>query len=218
MKNILFAISAVALLSSCATVKIRDTQVASGATDPSAIYVQPFDVSATEWRGYHPGGHGQDLIRQSLAGTEFARDLKLELEKIAPARVLRPGEVAPGGWLVEGSLEVVHAGHPVGRFLSPWNHLGLGRSHVVIHVRISQVGTAFVGSDKDAGKLGQRGHVLYEFDLEGGSRATGKLGSITAPGLGYSVPFDFKIAAERVYSALSIDPLKYGTRMSPTIR
>ena len=218
MKNSLFALSAMLLLTSCAGVKVADTQVASGAVNPRAIYIRPFDVSATEFTGHHSGGRGERPIRQSLAGREFANNLKVELEKLAPARVLEEDEVAPEGWLVEGSLDIVDGGSRVGRAAPVINHLGVGRSKVLIHVRISDVNGYRASSDKDGAVLGQKGHVVYEFDLTGGSRLTGHHGSITAPGLGYSVPFDFKNAAERVMMALSVDPHRYGLRTSPTIR
>ncbi len=217
MKNILLALSATLVLTSCAGVRVSDTQIATGARNPQAIYIRPFDVGATEFVGHHSGGRGERPIRQSLAGKEFADDLKLEMEKLAPAMVIGHNEVPTVGWLVEGSLDVVHGGSRFGRSLPGVDHLGVGRSKVAIHVRISQVGGAVVETDKDASKLGQSGRVIYEFDLLGGSRGSGKTGSIYAPGLGYSVPFDFKNAAERVMMALSTDPHKYGVRSSPII-
>lgn len=218
MKNLLLALSATLVLTSCAGVRVSDTQVASGAVNPKAIYIRPFDVGATEFVGHHSGGRGERPIRQSLAGREFADDLKLEMEKLAPAMVIEHSEVPTVGWLVEGSLDVVNGGSRLGRALPGVDHLGVGRSKVAIHVRISQVGGEVVESEKDAGKLGQRGRVIYEFDLLGGSRGSGKTGSIYAPGLGYSVPFDFKNAAERVMMALSRDPHNHGLRTSPVIR
>lgn len=88
-----------------------------------------------------------------------------------------------------------------------------------MHVRITDAGQSTYETDeKDASTVSQRGNVLYEFDLAGGSGASGKLGSIYAPGLGYATPFDYKNAAERVMMALSKDPLRTGERSSPTIR
>ncbi|MDB6155648.1 MAG: hypothetical protein JWL90_4101 [Chthoniobacteraceae bacterium] len=217
MKNSLFVLGAAILLNGCAGVKVTDTQVASGASGPRAIYIRPFNVTATEFVGHHSGGKGERPIRQSLAGREFAEDLKLELETLAPAMVIEQDETPKVGWLVEGTLDVVDAGNPGLRALPVVNHFGPGHSHVVIHVRISEAGGSYAYSDKDASKLGKRGHVLYEFDLAGGSRGSGQMGSINAPGLGYSVPFDFKNAAERVKMALSIDPHRYGSHSSPTI-
>jgi hypothetical protein len=62
-----------------------------------------------------------------------------------------------------------------------------------------------------------KGAVIYEFDVAGGSHSTGKFGSITAPGLGYAVTFDYRNAAERIYEALTTDEFKFGLRDSPTI-
>jgi len=213
----LLALSASLLLTGCAGVRVADTQVASGAANPRAIYIRPFEAAAAEYKGHHRGGKGERPIRQSLAGREFAISLKHEMEKMAPAMVIEADEMPEEGWLVEGSLDVVDGGSRLGRAAVPADKFGLGRSKILIHVRISQVGT-YVSSDKDASKLGQKGSVIYEFDLAGGSRSSGHHGSIYAPGLGEAEPFDFKNAAERVMMALSTDPHRYGVRTSPTIR
>jgi len=219
MKHVLFALSASLVLTSCAGVRVANTQVASGAANPRAIYVRPFDVAATEFNGDHSGGLGERPIRRSLAGREFAGNLKQELEKLAPARVIERDEYPTEGWLVEGSLDVVNGGSRFERALPLVNHFGVGRSEVLIHVRISDVRGHYVETDKkNDSAIGQKGRVVYEFDLAGGSRGSGELGSIYAPGLGHSAPFDFKNAAERVMMALSIDPHHYGIRTSPTIR
>jgi hypothetical protein len=216
MKHCLFALSAALLLTSCAGVKIVDTQVASGAANPTAIYIRPFDASTAVFKGRHRGGTAEQPIRQSLAGREFAQALKVELEKLAPARILEDDEVPTEGWLVEGSLDVVHAGSPTLRHV--FHRVPVGKSEVQIHVRVSEVGSGYSHRDKDGSVLGRRGRVIYEFDLAGGSRASGKAGSVYAPGLGYATPFDFRNAAERVMMALSTDPHRYGVRDTPTIR
>lgn len=218
MKNCALALSASLLLTSCASVKVHDTQVASGAANPRAIYIRPFDVTATHYAGHHRGDGGERPIRQSLAGRAFANDLKNEMEKLAPAMVIENDEFPAEGWIVEGSLDEVHGGSRFLRGLPALNHLGTGASEVLIHVRISQVGGHSVSVDKDASKLGQKGRVLYEFDLKGGSRLTGELGAVAAPGFGDAETFDFKNAAERVMMALSTDPHGYGDRSSPVIR
>ncbi len=218
MKNLIFSLSATLLLTSCAGVHVSDTQVASGAANPEAIYIRPFDVGATQYVGNHRGGIGERPIRQSLAGREFADDLKQELERLAPSRVIEHNEVPTVGWLVEGSLDVVDGGHPNERGVVPLDKFGFGKSNVAIHVVISKVGGGYVSTDKDANKLGQKGRVIYEFDLVGGSRGSGHDGSIYSPGLGRSEPFDFRNAAERVMMAMSTDPHKYGVHSSPVIR
>ena len=218
MKNTVLALSTSLLLVGCAGVKVADTQIATGAAHPRSIYIRPFDVAATDYKGSHRGGAGEQPIRHSLAGREFAEDLKLELEKLAPAMVIESDERAPEGWLVEGSLDVVDGGSPRKRGIEPDATFGLGRSQVLIHVRIRDVSGRHNDADKDSGKLAKRGNVIYEFDLSGGSHSTGHHGSIYAPGFGDSQPFDFKNAAERVMLALSNDPYRTGDRTSPVAR
>jgi hypothetical protein len=220
MKYTLPALCAALFLTSCAGVRVSDTQVAAVVTErPNAIYIQPFSVDGAEFVGDHAGGPGERPIRQSLAPAEFSNILKEELEKLAPARVLRPDEVATQGWLVQGSLDVVDAGNPVRRGVLPPQVNPAGQSRIVAHVRVIDLGSRSTASDdKDGSKLRRRGQVIYEFDVAGGSRLSGARGSIYAPGFGYSVPFDYRNAAERIRQALEPDPHRYGYRDSTTIR
>jgi hypothetical protein len=218
MKLALLALSSSLLFVGCAGVRVADTQVASGAVNPRSIYIRPFDVSSTEYKGLHRGGWGERPIRQSLAGRNFAESLKEELEKLAPARILEDDERAVEGWVVEGSIDVADNGHGGGRMMIPFDKFGLAQSEVRIHVRIHDVGGAHVAADKNYGALGKHGGIIYEFDLAGGSRLSGHDGQIYAPGSGDAEPFDFKNAAERVMMALSTDPHRYGIRTSPVIR
>jgi hypothetical protein len=218
MKLALLALSTSLFFVGCAGVRVSETQVASGAANPRSIYIRPFDVSTTEYKGYHRGGWGERPIRQSLAGRNFAESLKEELEKIAPAMIIEDDERPAGGWLVEGSIDVADNGHGGGRGMVPFGKFGLGQSEVRIHVRIRDMGGNYVDADKATGALGKRGSVIYEFDLAGGSRLSGHDGQIYAPGTGDAEPFDFKNAAERVMMALSTDPHRYGVRSSPVIR
>ncbi len=220
IKYTLLALCAALLFTSCAGVGVVDTQTAAVVTErPPAIYIRPFFVEGAEFSGHHPGGPGIQPIEKSKAPAEFANILRDELDKLAPTRVLKSNEVAPTGWLVEGTFEVVDAGHPAIRAaglpqLTPW-----GRSYILLHVRVTDLGRPVVDADdKEAGTLVQRGRVIYEFDVEGGSRLSGPRGSIYAPGLGYAVPFDFRNAAERIRRTLELDPYRYGQRSSPTIR
>ncbi len=198
------------LLASCAGVHVKETTVASGATHPRAIYIRPFDISEAVY-GPH-GDDGDHPLRKSLAPAEFAEDLKEELGKIAPAMVLRPNEAPRKGWLVEGQFDKVWAGHPAERVLPG----PVGQSKIVIHVRISEVGgrAAAVDEKEVSGALGKHGHVLYEFTVEGGSNWTGPNGGVNAPGLGDSIPFDFRNAAEKIMLEVSPDPYGYGVRSS----
>ncbi|MDP9292452.1 MAG: hypothetical protein M3O82_08830 [Verrucomicrobiota bacterium] len=227
MKKILLALSIPLLsaLGGCAGVRVENTTVASGATDPKAIYIRPFDINYVDFRGHHSGGAGERPIRESLAPTEFARALKEELAKLAPARVLKDDEAPRVGWVVEGSIQLVDAGNPALRGALPPPQ-PLGRSKIRIHVRVldvsqrvyAQVDAKDMGSVSETRAVRSRGNVLYEFDLAGGSRLSAAPGSIYAPGLGYATPFDYRNAAERVMMALSVDPHRYGVRTSPTIR
>ena len=214
MKNTLLILTAACALTGCAGVKVTKTDIATGATNPKAIYIRSYADEA-KFVGHH-SDPGERPIRHSLAPAEYSKALKEELEKMAPAMVLADDETPTMGWLVESNLEVVHAGSPAARALLP---PGVGRSHIEIHVRVTDLSGRHHRADvKDMGKGVGSGKVIYEFDLAGGSRATGKLGSIYAPGLGYATPFDYKNAAERVLIALSVDPMRYGERQSPTIR
>jgi hypothetical protein len=224
MKYSLFALFPALLLTSCADVKVTHTDIATGATHPSAIYIRPFDVSDCTFIGRHHSA-GELPIRKSLAPAEFTEDLKEQLELLAPALVLKNGDVPNSGWLVEGSLDLVDAGHPGTRAEPIGDLFCAGASHIMIHVRVIDLDArrSVTVDAKDAGTQTEavktkRGVVIYEFDMAGGSHCTGKLGSITAPGIGYAPPFDYRNAAERVYEALSPDEFKYGLRDSPTVR
>ncbi|HWB59307.1 MAG TPA: DUF4410 domain-containing protein [Chthoniobacteraceae bacterium] len=223
MKHCLLALCAASsalLLASCAGTKITHTDVATGATNPRAIYIRPFDVTYCDYIGQHAGGYGERPIHRSLAPAEFANDLKVELAKIAPAVVLKDDETPHIGWLVTGEFEVVDAGHPLERALIGFN---AGASHVKLHVRVIDLESKKTVADaKDANTTRElsegRGNVIYEFDVAGGSRWQGPIGSIYAPGEGYSVPFDFKNAADRISMALQPDALRYGDHPTTVVR
>jgi len=215
MKTRLFAPCIVLLLASCAGVHVKETTVASGATRPLAIYIRPFAIDQAVYGPY--ASEGDHPIRRSLAPAEFAEDLREEMAKMAPAMVLKDDEEPRKGWLVEGQFDEVWAGHPGLRVLPG----PLGKSKVLIHVRISEIGGHAVAVDtKDvvAGHYGKRGHVIYEFDVEGGSNWTGHIGGVNAPGLGNSIPFDFRNAAERIMLTVSPDPYGYGVRSSSALQ
>jgi hypothetical protein len=220
MKNRLIALCTALLMTSCAGMKVVHTDVATGATNPKAIYIRPFDVTYTDYIGHHAGGLGERPIRRSLAPAEFAIDLRNELNKIAPALVLKDDEIGKVGWLVTGDFVLVDAGNPYKRGLLGFN---AGQSRVKLHVRVIDLeakNTRGDSKEADAAKEQSqgRGNIIYEFDVAGGSNFTGSMGSLYAPGLGYSVPFDFKNAAERIMIALSPDPYRLGERTSSTIR
>src|SRR5437763_15770496 len=221
MKSVI-AIASSILLCSCADMYVTQTQVATpggqtagaidakdygskgvhmitncgvGAHNPSAIYIRPFCIDTAVFKGDEALSDGEMPIRKALSPVEFASDLKEQLEKIAPARILRDSEKPRVGWLVEGNFTLVDGGDPYARFFL--GDLGAGRSELVLHVRITDV---------------DRRTVVYEFDMAGGSRFQGRHGTVRASGLGRATHFDLVNAAERIYITLSANPYRYGER------
>ncbi len=96
---------------------------------------------------------------------------------------------------------MVDGGSPLGRFF--FGQFGAGRSYLAMHVRVTDVET---------------GVTAYEFDVAGGSRLQGKLGTVRASGLGKATPFDLVNAAERIYLALTPNAFRYGTRSSVALQ
>lgn len=176
------------------------TNCGVGASGPSAIYIRPFCVDTATFQGDEAGSDGEMPIRKALAPVEFASDLKEQLEKIAPARILKDNETPRVGWLVEGQFDLIDGGSPLGRFF--FGNLGAGRSVLALHVKITDV---------------QKGIVVYEFDMSGGSRFQGKLGTVRASGLGRATHFDMNNAAERIYLTLSTNPYRYGDRANVSL-
>ena len=168
-----------------------------GAYGPRAIYIRPFCIDTAVFTGHQTNSDGEMAIRKALTPVEFAGDLKEQLEKIAPARILKDYETPRTGWLVEGEFHLVDGGDPVARFF--FGHFGAGQSHLMLHVRVTDV---------------DRGMVVYEFDMAGGSRLQGRTGTVRASGVGYARSFDLVNAAERIYLVLSPNAFRYGTRSS----
>lgn len=171
-----------------------------GAIDPAAIYIRPFCIDTASFGGDVALSDGEMPIRKALTPIEFAQDLKEQLEKLAPARILKPNESPRVGWLVDGEFQMVNGGSPAGRYFL--GQAGVGRSTLAIHVRITDV---------------RSGAVVYEFDMSGGSRFQGKLGTVRASGLGRATHFDLQNAAERVYLTLSANPYRYGARANVSL-
>lgn len=167
-----------------------------GAYNPKAIYIRPFCIDGAVFTGDQTNSDGEMPIRKALTPVEFAGDLKEQLEKIAPARILKDYETPRTGWLVEGEFTLVDGGSAAGRALF-FGHLGVGQSHLALHVRVTDV---------------DRGIVVYEFDMAGGSNLQGRGGTLRASGLGYARPFDLVNAAERIYIVLSPNPFRHGAR------
>jgi Domain of unknown function (DUF4410) len=170
-------------------------------TNPSAIYIRPFCVDSAIFRGDEGASDGEMPLRKALTPVAFAEDLKEELSKIAPARVLADNERPKVGWLVEGQFDLVDGGSPAGRFF--FGVFGAGQSFLALHVKVTDV---------------ERHRVIYEFDMAGGSNNQGKFGTVRASGMGQATPFDLRNAAERILLVLSPDAMRYGARSSITLR
>ena len=166
-----------------------------GAYAPRAIYIRPLCVDTAVVQGDIAHSDGEIPIRKALAPIEMAQDLKEQLEKMAPARILKDNETPRLGWLVDGNFQLIDGGSPLGRFF--FGNFGVGRSFLSLHLRITDV---------------KSGDVVYEMDVAGGSRLQGKFGTLRASGLGRATHFDMQNAAERVYLALSVNPYRYGAR------
>ena len=72
------------------------TNCGVGASHPSAIYIRPFCIDRAVFEGVEAASSGEMPIRKALTPVEFAEDLKEELEKIAPARILTDNETPRG--------------------------------------------------------------------------------------------------------------------------
>jgi hypothetical protein len=228
MKSFLVGVSGI-FLCSCADMYVTRTQVAGGcgssaapidakdygsthvhmitncgvgASNPRAIYIRPFCIDDAVFEGDEAASDGEMPIRKALTPVEFAEDLKEELEKMAPARILKDHESARVGWLVDGYFQRVDGGNPHARSI-PLNIFGAGQSHLALHVRVTDV---------------TRGCVVYEFDMAGGSDLQGALGTVRASGLGKATHFDLRNAAERVYITLSANPYRYAARADATLQ
>src|SRR5690242_4641441 len=92
------------------------TNCGVGATEPKAIYIRPFCIDTAVFKGDEALSDGEMPIRKALAPVEFAKDLKEQLEKIAPARILKDTESPRTGWLVEGNFTLIDGGNPYARF------------------------------------------------------------------------------------------------------
>ena len=172
------------------------TNCGVGAYAPKAIYIRPFCIDTAVFTGDQTNSDGEMPIRKALTPVEFAGVLKEQLEKMAPARILKDYETPRTGWLVEGEFAMVDGGSIIGRSIF-FGHFGVGQSHLALHVRVTDV---------------DRGVVVYEFDMAGGSNLQGRGGTLRASGLGYARSFDLVNAAERIYLVLTPNAFRYGAR------
>lgn len=225
MKSFIALLSSV-LLCSCADMYVTKTDIAGGSTsrttasdakdskgiymttncgvgasEPKAIYIRPFCIDSAIFKGHEANSDGEMPIRKALTPIEFAGDLKEQLEKLAPARILKDNETPRTGWLVEGEFTLVDGGSPAGRFFL--GTFGVGASRLALHVRVTDV---------------DKGIVVYEFDMAGGSNLQGHHGTLRASGLGKATPFDLVNAAERIYLVLSPNAFRTGDRANVALQ
>ena len=151
----------------------------------------------------HKGANARGLSRKSIL-TEIDASLRRLIERLIIAEgVANLAGVLTRmtrGWLIDGEFRLVDGGNPEARFFLGFT--GAGRSFLVLHVRVTDV---------------QRHMVVYEFDMTGGSREQGKLGTLRASGLGKATHFDLRNAAERIYLVLSTNPERYAAHSSPIL-
>ena len=137
------------------------TSCGVGASEPRAIYIRPFCIDTAIFTGDQAVSDGAMPIRKALTPIEFAGDLKEQLERIAPARILKDDETPRTGWLVEGEFTMVDG----------------SRSALAMHVKVTDLdkGVTVYEFDMAGGNHGQglygtiRGSGLGRataFDLE----------------------------------------------------
>ena len=177
------------------------TNCGVGASSPRYIYIRPFCIDTATFSGDEGNSEGEMPIRKALTPVEFAQDLKEELEKMAPTRILKDGESPRTGWLVDGYVQTVHGGSPMARYF--FGSFGAGKSFLALHVRVTDV---------------RRHLVVYEFDMAGGSGLQGRHGTLRASGLGEATHFDLRNAAERVYPTLSANPHRYAAHADTVLQ
>jgi hypothetical protein len=226
MKPFLALLSSSLLLCSCADMYVAKTDIAGGgstasagidgkdygsgihmvtncgvgAANPKAIYIRPFCVDGATFTGDQTPSAGEMPLRKAIVPHHFAGVLKEQLEKLAPARILQEDESPRTGWLVEGEFNIIDGGDPYARFFA--GTFGAGHSFLAIHVKITDV---------------DKGIVVYEFDVAGGSRFQGRHGTVRASGLGRALSFDLVNAAERIYLALEPNAFHYGERANVSL-
>jgi hypothetical protein len=85
------------------------TNCGVGEAKPSAIYIRPFCIDTAAFRSDEAASDGEMPIRKALTPIAFAQDLKEELSKMAPTRILKDDEAPKVGWMVEGRFDNVNS-------------------------------------------------------------------------------------------------------------
>src|SRR6266404_5689876 len=193
MKSLLVILSSI-LLCSCATMVVSDTDETTPGGRGVAAPTDAKDVGSGVYMTTNCGVGASNpraiYVRPfCIDNAVFEGD---EAASIGEMRILKDHETPRVGWLIDGEFRLVDGGSPIARFLFGWT--SAGRSYLSLHVRVTDV---------------QRHMVVYEFDMAGGSRLQGKLGTLRASGLGKATHFDLRNAAERIYLVLSTNPERY---------
>src|SRR5437870_12803922 len=113
------------------------TNCGVGASNPRAIYIRPFCIDTAVFKGDEALSDGEMPIRKALSPVEFANDLKEQLEKIAPARILKDTQSPRTGWLVEGHFQMIDGGNAYARVFA--GCVGDGHSTLALHVMVADV-------------------------------------------------------------------------------
>jgi len=85
------------------------TNCGVGEANPSAIYIRPFCIDTAVFRNDVAASDAEMPIRRALTPVTFAQDLKEELSKMAPTRILKDDEAPKVGWMVEGRFDNVNS-------------------------------------------------------------------------------------------------------------
>src|SRR5262245_58154237 len=85
------------------------TNCGVGEANPSAIYIRPFCIDTATFRNDVAASDAEMPIRRALTPVTFAQDLKEELSKMAPTRILKDDEMPRVGWMVEGRVDNVNS-------------------------------------------------------------------------------------------------------------
>jgi hypothetical protein len=85
------------------------TNCGVGEANPSAIYIRPLCIDTAVFRNDVAASDAEMPIRRALTPVAFAQNLKEELSKMAPTRILKDDEAPKVGWMVEGRFDNVNS-------------------------------------------------------------------------------------------------------------
>ena len=132
------------------------TNCGVGEAHPSAIYIRPFCIDTAVFRNDEAASDGEMPIRRALTPVAFAQDLKEELSKMAPTRILKDDEAPKVGWMVEGRFDNVNS----------------NVSSLAMHVKVTDVETHRVIYEFDMAGGNTVQDALVEICVSGGPLPT----------------------------------------------